>query len=237
VPVTDCGDSPTVLLEILNESRQAGFLGPGPVEPHLHHAEGFAVLARRLHAVSPTDGAEAAPRLVDLGSGGGLPGLVVATRWPEAFLILLDANERRTEFLERAIFRLSLGDRVAVVQERAEVYGRDPQSRASFDGVVARSFGAPGVVAECGAPLLKVGGWMIISEPPEISGTAAGTQVPTDASGAASSRWPAPQLAEFGLEPGAFVTEGFGYQVLHQISPCPDRFPRRNGVPAKNPLF
>jgi hypothetical protein len=44
-------------------------------------------------------------------------------------------------------------------------------------------------------------------------------------------------LQQVGLEPGEFVQADFGYQILRQVEICPDRFPRRNGVPAKNPLF
>jgi 16S rRNA (guanine527-N7)-methyltransferase len=50
-------------------------------------------------------------------------------------------------------------------------------------------------------------------------------------------RWPAEQLSEFGLVAEEFVKDGFGYQILRQRSACPDRFPRRNGVPSKKPLF
>jgi 16S rRNA (guanine527-N7)-methyltransferase len=230
VPDTDPGDvSPDLLHQTLLEAREAGFLGPGPVEPHLHHAQGFVALARRQPEVPGRTGG---PNLVDLGSGGGLPGLVIATEWPEASLVLLDANERRTDFLARAVFRLGLGDRVSVVKDRAESFGRDPQYRGSFDGVVVRSFGPPAVVAECAAPLLRPGGWIIVSEPPgspESAATDSGTHSPT--------RWPAAPLGQFGLVPLAHVQEEFGYQVLTLREPCPDRFPRRNGVPTKNPLF
>ncbi len=87
-------ESPTPLHEVLAEAREAGFLGPGPIEPQLHHAEGFIVIARRLAADGPRR-----PRVVDLGSGGGLPGLVVATSWPEATVELLESGVRRAAFL------------------------------------------------------------------------------------------------------------------------------------------
>ena len=80
MPGADRGvPSPTLLHDVLAEAREAGFLGPGPITPQIRHAEGFALVARRLAAPGPTR-----PRLVDLGSGGGLPGLVVALQWPEA---------------------------------------------------------------------------------------------------------------------------------------------------------
>ncbi len=226
---TDRGGSvPTPLADILSQARRAGFLGPGPIGPHLAHAEAFAGLARR----QPGSSGLSRPRLLDLGSGGGLPGLVIAVEWLEAALVLLDANQRRTDFLVRAVSRLHLEDRVIVVNERAETYGRDPVQRASFDGVVVRSFGPPAVVAECAAPFLKVGGWVIVSEPPTAPGG-----VPAVSGGGGPSRWPVEHLEAFGLEPGEFLQEGFGYQVLHQREVCPDRFPRRNGVPSKNPWF
>jgi 16S rRNA (guanine527-N7)-methyltransferase len=214
--------SPAALGDVLLDARRAGFLGPGPIEPHLEHAAGFVDLARR-QAVRSGAGA---PLILDLGSGGGLPGLVIAMRWPATTLVLLDANERRAEFLQRAVRRCGLGERVTVVHQRAEVGGRDPDYRGTFDGVVVRSFGAPAVVAECGAPFLRQGGWLIVSEPPGAS----------DENGH-RDRWPADGVAQVGLEPGEFVREGFGYQVLHQREACPERFPRRNGVPAKQPLF
>jgi 16S rRNA (guanine527-N7)-methyltransferase len=226
---TDHGSTVRSLLgDILAQARRAGFLGPGPIEPHLVHAEGFAALARR----QPVPPGVTVPRLLDLGSGGGLPGLVIAVEWPEAAIILLDANQRRTDFLRQAVSRLSLEDRVGVVSERAEAWARVPAQRASFDGVVVRSFGPPAVVAECAAPFLKVGGWAIVSEPPPARGGEPEVSGP-----GGPSRWPAEHLRAFGLEPGEYVQEGFGYQVLHQYEACPDRFPRRNGKPSKNPLF
>jgi 16S rRNA (guanine527-N7)-methyltransferase len=239
VPDTDRdGIAPGTLQDVLVAAREAGFLGPGPIERHLRHAEGFVTLAR-----SQTE-AES-PRILDLGSGAGLPGLVVAGAWPEATMVLLEANERRAQFLERAVVACSLQQRVSVVHQRAEICGRDPLYRATFDGVVVRSFGPPAVVAECAAPLLRVGGWLIVSEPP-IDGDRDSLNEPLtpDQAGirqygtaAGSGRWPSDQLLSLGLEPVEWVRTEFGYQILRQALPCPDRFPRRNGVPAKKPLF
>jgi 16S rRNA (guanine527-N7)-methyltransferase len=169
--------------------------------------------------------------VVDLGSGGGLPGLVVATEWPDVRLELLEANGRRGAFLRRAVEGLDLQPRVTVVEARAEVYGREPESRAAFDGVLARSFGRPAVVAECAAPLLKVGGWLLVSEPPRSQGQG------DDENQDDGERWPPDPLRQLGLRPSEVVQQDFGYRVLRQAAECPERFPRRNGVPAKRPLF
>ena len=150
----------------------------------------------------------------------------MAKDWPEVTVALLEANGRRAAFLRRAVERLGLETRVSVLEERAEVCGREPGSRAGFDGVLARSFGRPAVLAECAAPLLKVGGWLLVSEPPRSE-----HEDPQD------TRWPTEPLRQFGLEPAEVIHEGFEYRTLRQREPCPDRFPRRNGVPAKRPLF
>ena len=213
------GHSPTPLRELLTEARALGFLGPGPLDPQVRHAQVFAAIARRLSGQGST-------KLVDLGSGGGLPGLVVATEWPDAAVVLLEANGRRAAFLRRAVERLDLEDRVSVLEERAEVCGREPGLRAGFDGVLARSFGRPAVLAECAAPLLRVGGCLLVSEPPR-----------SDPEDGQDVRWPAEPLRQLGLEPAEVIHEGFEYRTLRQRELCPERFPRRNGVPAKKPLF
>ena len=205
------------LVSVLEEARRLGFLGPGPVEGHLDHAAGYAA------ALAAEAGAEWQPaRAADLGSGAGLPGLPLAVRFPETAWTLVEASVRRAAFLRAAVGDLELGRRVTVVEERAEVVGRTPGCRGRFDLVVARSFGPPAVLAECAAPLLRVGGWAVVSEPP----------------GGEPGRWPAEGLAPLGLAPGAAVQAGgAAYQVLRQERLCPERWPRRVGIPAKRPLF
>ncbi|HVL07427.1 MAG TPA: RsmG family class I SAM-dependent methyltransferase [Acidimicrobiales bacterium] len=205
------------LVPVLEDARRLGFLGPGPVELHLDHAGGFAA------AVEGQAGAGWSPgRAADLGSGAGLPGLPLALRYPWTEWVLVEVSVRRAAFLRSCVEKLALGERLTVVEERAEVVGRAPAYRGRFDLVVARSFGPPAVFAECAAPLLRPGGWAVVSEPP----------------GGAPARWPAPGLAPLGMVPGPAVTAGgAAYQVLRQHDACPERFPRRTGIPGKRPLF
>lgn len=206
------------LVALLEESRRRGFLGPGPVEDHLDHARAFAVAAGR-----------APGRAVDLGAGGGLPGLVLAAiEWPSTRWVFLDAQLRRTTFLQEAVEELGLADRVEVVTARAEEFGRLPERRSAHDLVVSRSFGPPAVTVECAAPLLAVGGVLVVSEPP---------------SGDAASRWPTDGLAMCGAGPVAtVVVEAAAGRTAHlvridQVERCDERYPRRVGIPAKRPLF
>lgn len=214
------------LTGLLEESRQLGFLGPGPVEPHLHHALAYA------QAVSP-----APARALDLGAGGGLPGLVLAARtWPDTRWTFVDAQARRTDFLRRAVATLGLDDRVSVEEARAEEVGRADAHRQRYDAVVARSFGAPAVTAECAAPLLVTGGTLVVSDPPSADLDHRPGEGPLGA------RWPADGLAELGFGPAAPVVVDPGGAPVHLatmvlVTPTGERYPRRVGVPAKRPLF
>ena len=201
------------LLEVLERAQRLGFLGPAPVEPQIDHALRFR---DALQTLAPEAGVPAAG--LDLGSGGGLPGLVLASAWPESSWVLLEATERRVVALVEAIELLGLGDRVVVDHRRAEDAGQDPDRRASFDLVTARSFGPPAVAAECGAPLLRQGGLLVVSDPPDGPGR----------------RWPAAGLALLGLE---VVGHHSGCTVLRSAAVTDHEYPRRVGVPAKKPLF
>jgi 16S rRNA (guanine527-N7)-methyltransferase len=196
-------------MAVLGDAQDAGFLGPGPVGDHVSRALDLGRGAARPPA-----------RAVDLGSGGGVPGLPLALAWPASSWVLLDGSTRRAEFLAAAVARLDLADRISVRAERAEVAGRS-DLRGMADLVVARSFGPPAVTAECAAPLLAVGGALLVAEPP----------------GGSPTRWSEPGLAELGLSRGPSASEPTAYQVLWQSASCPGRFPRRVGIPEKRPLF
>jgi len=209
------GEASDTLLEVLAEAQRFGALGPSALEDHVRHASAFVDAV----GASAFDGAT----VVDLGSGGGIPGLVVAGRCPTAHVTLLDGRARRAAQLERAVDQLGWSDRVSVLGDRAEVAGRSPELRGRADLVVSRGFGRPGVTAECAAPLLRVGGRLVVSEPPGAATT--------------RSRWPAAQCAELGLELEDIVEVPWSFAVLRQALPCGERYARRVGIPEKRPLF
>ena len=160
-------------------------------------------------------------RAVDLGSGAGIPGLVLASLWPDSTWTLIEANIRRCGFLHEAVSALHIQDRVEVLTDRAEQVGHAGARRARADLVVARSFGPPAVTAECAAPLLRLNGTLVVAEPP----------------GGAADRWPEAGLAQLGLVTDGAVVTPTALQRLRQESLCPPRYPRRTGIPGKRPLF
>jgi 16S rRNA (guanine527-N7)-methyltransferase len=162
-------------------------------------------------------------RWLDLGSGGGLPGLVLAWQWEDWPGVLLDASQRRAALLSQIVAEMGWNERVGVECARAEDAAREPSCRASFSLVVARGFGPPAVTAECAAPFLVVGGLLVVSEPPGEDSDEA--------------RWPAAGLASLGLAARARWRGAFGYQILQMVTPCPTMYPRRSGMARKRPVF
>jgi len=245
-------DAPPALIAVLERARALGLLGDRALPDQIGHALGFAAAYEASRAPSPGQagaapptGSVAAPagspqprRWMDLGSGGGIPGLVLALRWSSAACVLLEASSRRARFLTEAVELLGIGDRVGVVALRAETAGADPSLRAGMDLVVARSFGPPPVTAECAAPFLEPPyGLLIVSEPPPSRAAEEEAGVSGPDRGAPAGRWPADGLAVIGLVRELDFRLDYGYQVLRQTRPCPDRFPRRPGMASKRPLW
>ena len=197
---------------MLEEARRRGFLGPGPVEDHVLHAERMAAV------LGPPPGP-----FLDLGTGAGIPGLVLALAWPDATGALLDSRGRRTEFLAEMLGTLGLADRFVPVTARAEDAARDPELRGRFARVVARGFGIPAVTAECAVGFLAAGGELAVSEPPASD---------------PASRWPPAGVAQLGLTPPEILpANGATVARLTLTTPPDDRWPRRPGIPTKRPLW
>ena len=200
----------------LDDAQRFGFLGPGPVAGQVEHAVALGALL---------DAAGVGPaRFLDLGSGGGMPGLVLAEIWPECEATLLDSASRRAAFLRRTVETLGWESRVVVAEGRAETLARLAGLRAGFPLVIARSFAAPAITAEIGGAFVGLGGALAVSEP-------TGTGEPTD-------RWPATNLEELGLAPAEFrAAAGARCAILRRVVEVEERWPRGVGIPAKRQLW
>jgi 16S rRNA (guanine527-N7)-methyltransferase len=171
---------------------------------------------------------QGARRLVDVGSGGGMPGIPLKLACPELQVTLLEADRRKAGFLLHAAARLGL--EVQVVAERAESAGRGAL-RERFDVAVCRALAAPPVLLELCLPLVRVGGRVLAmraggsGEP----GTEASPDLPAVAAtlgGGRPEAVPAPSPAR---DRGSIL-------VVPKLAPTPEAYPRRPGQPNRRPL-
>jgi 16S rRNA (guanine527-N7)-methyltransferase len=159
-------------------------------------------------------------RVIDIGSGGGLPAIPLALAMPAVRFTLLEANSRKCVFLEQVASTLRLAN-VAVVAGRAEELGHQPELREQFDRAISRAAAPPAVLLELALPFVKPGGDLVA----QVS--------PVD-----------PHLLEpaarlLGGGPPRLERPGDGSGTLLVVpkpAPTPARFPRRTGVPNRKPL-
>lgn len=165
-----------------------------------------------------------ARRLVDVGSGGGLPGLPLKIARPELEVTLIEADQAKAAFLVQACASLGLKD-VDVVARRAEEVGQDPRYRETFDVAVARALAPMPVLAELCLPLVKVGGRLLAqkTQTEDAGGAARAIEL---LGGASVSVVAAPSDAR---RAGTVV-------IVDKISPTPAEYPRRPGLPSRKPL-
>lgn len=161
------------LLETLRQAQRFGFFGDRPIEEAVTHAAQFVAALGELRS---------GDRLLDLGSGGGLPGLVLAAAWPEAEVVLLDRRQKRTDFLELAVRRLGFDHVEVWCRDAADVVDEiTVGALPPFDVVTARGFGPPAWTLTTARNCLSPAGRIVISEPPT------------------GNRWPDELLVELGL--------------------------------------
>jgi len=169
----------------------------------------------------------AAPRpgdaVVDIGSGAGLPGIVLAIAMPRARFDLVESVERKCDFLRRAVEQIGLQN-AAVVCERVEQWATE-RGREAYELALARAVAPLPTLVEYAAPLLKTDGRLVAWK---------GKRDPEDE--AAARR--AAELVGM-REATVAVVEGSHNRHLHlyeKVAPTPARYPRRPGMARKRPL-
>jgi 16S rRNA (guanine527-N7)-methyltransferase len=161
---------------------------------------------------------------VDLGSGAGLPGLPLAIALPRTNFVLLESVGRKCAFLERAVTACCLAN-VNVIHARAEVPGA---VSGRFELAAARALAPPDVVLEYAAPLLNVGGILVMWRGRRDPGA--------EAAAARAGRILGLEVGEVRRVrpyPGAVDRH---LHLFLKVREVPDRFPRKPGIAVKRPL-
>lgn len=164
-------------------------------------------------------------RVIDIGTGGGIPGLVLAIVRPDLKFCLTDSTVRKTDWVRERAGELSLAN-VEVVASRLEILGHQAEFRGTFDAVTAKALAPLRVLIEFALPLLRIEGRLIAYKGPGV----------IEEIGEAQKA-----LAELSGK----VYRCLGYRLdqkdyriveVQKTAATTDRYPRRDGVPQKKPL-
>ena len=166
-------------------------------------------------------------KIIDIGSGAGFPGLVLAIYCPDAQFTLVEADLKKSEFLTAACAELDLNN-VQVIRERVEIIGRDPVYRGQYDLCTSRAVAAMNIMLEYGIPLVKRGGHLLLWKGKNYQQEIEQAQVAMKLLNARVENIYLYNLME---EKDRAIIE------VKKEADCPEQYPRRVGVPAKKPLI
>ncbi|MBT6069012.1 16S rRNA (guanine(527)-N(7))-methyltransferase RsmG [Candidatus Peregrinibacteria bacterium] len=166
--------------------------------------------------------------LLDIGSGGGIPGIPLAIELPNATVTLLDSTEKKMKAAKEILKEIGV-ENVKTAVGRIEELGHDPNFRESFDVVTARAVAPLPTLLEYALPFVKVGGHFIAYKSKNYSEELA---ICDEALKLLGGKLIATHEYTLPADSGERV-----YLVFEKIKETPEKYPRRIGVPKKSPLI
>ena len=177
--------------------------------------------------VVPQSLLRAGGKFADVGSGAGFPGLPLRIAFPDIRMTLIEATAKKTTFLRHVSRVLGLSD-VQVITGRAEILARDPGLRESFDVVLSRAVAKLSVLAELTLPFCSMNGLVIAQKSADVDEEIKYAESAIETMGGT--------VREVKEVVAGESDHGEVLVVLEKMTPTPDRYPRRPGIPAKRPL-
>ena len=166
-----------------------------------------------------------ANRILDLGTGGGFPGLPLAIAYPEKEFILMDSVAKKLKVVASAVSEFGL-ENVDVVNMRAEDLARWPAYRESFDLVVSRAVSNMTTLSEYCLPFVKVGGCFIAYKTEDAEEEIKNAEKAIGILGGKLER----------IAPDGREGSGHVFAVVSKNKTTPPKYPRKAGLPLKKPL-
>jgi len=166
-------------------------------------------------------------RLIDVGTGAGIPGLPLKILFPDIRLVLLEATAKKITFLHHLKQRLGLNN-VEIVAGRAEDVAHQAQYRERFDMVLSRAVAPLPTVVELTLPFCTIGGSFIAQKKGAIDLEISRATKAISLLGGNLREVKRVDLEEF--------TDERWLVIVDKVSPTPELYPRRPGIPSKRPL-
>jgi 16S rRNA (guanine527-N7)-methyltransferase len=167
-------------------------------------------------------------RVLDVGSGNGVPGIIWAVLWGQSRISLLEARQKRAVFLKEAAEMLDL-PHVEVLWGRAEDYGRKPEYREQFDLVAARALARMPVLLELTLPFVRQQGVVAAIKSRQMESEIRGSERAIEILGSSAGSC---EVHDYESEHGVKSR----IYLVPKCRPTPDQYPRPPGRPAARPL-
>lgn len=171
---------------------------------------------------------KAGDSLIDIGTGAGFPGIPIKILFPKLRIVLADSLNKRVRFLEEVIYKLKL-DGISAIHTRAEELARNKEHREQYDICVSRAVANLSSLSEYCIPFVKKGGKFISYKSCGIEEEIQNSKKAIHLMGGKLS-----DVIEFQL-PGTEYMRSF--IIIDKEHTTPNKFPRKPGIPAKEPLY
>lgn len=170
---------------------------------------------------------KAVDNLIDVGTGAGFPGIPIKIAFPNVNVTLLDSLNKRIQFLNEVIKITGLMD-IETIHGRAEDYAKPGKKREAYDLCVSRAVANLSTLSEYCLPYVKIGGKFISYKSGEISSEMEAAKSAVFLLGGKIEQCRNFMLPDSDIHRSLIVTR--------KVNGCPKKYPRKSGLPSKDPL-